>query len=342
MKVAFKDFKLTIERNLGSLSHILLHGSNQSEIKEMCDEAAQLLCGPAGHEEMRINKLPESSVLKDPGKLETLLKTVSFFPGRQVLIIEGATDKISNPLTNVLQNWTIEDTIIILMSNTIKPSSSLRKMVESNPSSISTAVYEEQRNITKIEERINFAQFKIIDKDVSIFLKNPSNFSSMQTFILFIEKLEAYKFLDQSPVTLKDIDLLLTDQSNLNEFEMLTRLANGDIENMIELLRKLLASGLKPNRLINAANKHFVLLHKLSLSRYDPNIVLNKNYPPLFGPRRYQVIKQSEKWSTHMIERALDTITELERRLRTSPQIELNSLLERSFLRICSLRKVLN
>ena len=84
------------------------------------------------------------------------------------------------------------------------------------------------------------------------------------------------------------------------------------------------------------------MLHKLYLSRYNPDIVLNKNYPPLFGPRRQQVIKQSEQWSTHTIERAIDIITQLEKRLRTSPQIELNSLLERSFLRISSLIRALN
>ena len=337
MKVTFKDFRSTIEKKSKSLSHILLHGSNQSEIKEKCDEAAELLCGPAGYEEMRINKLPEGTLLKDPDKLHTIIKSSSFFPGRQVVIIEDATDKISKTLESSLESWTNEDAIIILMSKAIKPTSSLRKMVEANPLSISTAVYDEQRNLEKVEEKVNSAQLKITDKSVSNFLKNPSNFSSMQSFILFIEKLEAYKFSDQSPVTFEDIDLLFTEQHSLDEFEVLTLLANGDIDNMTQLLKKLFASGIKPNKILYSANKHFFLLHKLSLSRHNPDLVLNKNYPPLFGYRRNQVITQSEIWSTHMLERAINIIMQLEKRMRTSSNIELTSLLERSFLRIASL-----
>ena len=339
MKINFKDFRSTIEKNSGSLSHILLHGSNQSEIREKSDEAAELLCGPAGREEMRINKLSESTLLKDLDKLHTIIKTISFFPGKQVVIVDGATDKISKTLANTLESWTPQDATIILVSNAIKPTSSLRKMVESNANSISTAVYDEHRDINKIEKRLNSAQLKVVNKNVADFLKNPSNFSSMQSFTLFIEKLEAYKFSDQSPVTFEDIDLLLTEQNNLDEFEMLACLSNGDIENMIHLLRRLFTSGLKPNKILNSASRHFVLLHKLSLSRYNPDFVLSKNYPPLFGARRNQVLKQSEIWSTQMIERALDIIGQLEKKMRESSQIGLNSLLERSFLRIISLVK---
>ena len=342
MKVHFNDFMSTLEKKGISLSHILLHGSNQSEIKEKCGEAADLLCGPAGREEMRIIKLSESILLKDPEKLYTTIKTISFFPGKQIVIIEDATDKISKTLENTLVNWTPQDATIILISNNIKPTSSLRKMVESNPSAVSTAVYDNQRNIEKIEELIETSKLIILDKDILSFLKNPVSFSSMHSFVLFLEKLKAYKFSDPSPITFKDIDLLMTEQHGPDEFELLTCLASGDIENTIHLIRKLFTSGLKPNTLVNSVNKHFVLLHKLSVSRHNLDFVLNSNFPPLFGNKRRQIIKHSEIWSTHKIERVISIITQLERKMRASPSIELNSLLERSFLRICTLRKGVN
>ena len=339
MKINFNNFKLTLEKNLNSLSLILLHGSNQSEIKEMCDEATTLFCGPLGSEEMRVNKLHESILLKDPNRLNISIKTVSFFPGKQVVIVEGASDKITKPLSDTLKNWTTEDAITILLSNALKSTSSLRKFTELDPSSISVAVYDEQRNIEKINRVLKSTNLNINDKLVSNFLKNPKNFISMQSFILFIEKLENYKFLDQSPVTFEDIDILLTDKNNRDEFEMLILLANGDVENMMQLLRQLVTSGIKPNRIINSASRHFFLLHQLSLNRYNPDVVLSKNYPPLFGKKRDQVITQSKMWSTHIIERALEIILQLDKKMRSSPQIELTSLLERSFLRISALIK---
>ena len=342
MKIHFKNFRSTIETNYESLSNIHLHGSNLSEIKEKCDEAIELLCGPTGQVEMRVIKLPESIILKDPDRLYTAIKTISFFPGKQVVIIEGATDKITKILGNTFKNWAPNDAILILISGTIKPTSPLRKMLESNPTSISTAVYDEQRNIVKIEEIVNSAKVKILDQGVASFLKNPKNFSSTQEFVLFMEKLEAYKFSDQSPVTFKDIDLLFTEQHNLDEFKMLACLADGDIENMIELLRILFASGLKPNKILNSTSKHFVLLHKLSLNRQNPDFVLNRSFPPLFGIKRHLIVKHSETWSTQMTERALDIIIQLEKKMRSSQLIEVNSLLERALLRIVSLRTTLN
>ena len=342
MKVHFNNFKSSIKKKSESLSHILLHGSNQSEIKEMCNEAALFLCGPSGHEEMRISRLPENTLLKDPDRLQTIIKTISFFPGKQVLIVEGATDKISKILATALNDWTVQDAIMILASGAIKSTSSLRKMVESNPTSICTSVYDEQRSIEKIEEIITLAQVKITNKNVTSFLINPRNFSSMQSFILFMEKLEAYKFSDQTPVTFEDINLLLTDEQNLEEFQMLEYLASGDVENMINLLRRLFASGIKPNKILNSTSRYFVLLHKLSLSPSNPDLVLNKNYPPLFGNKRNQIIKNSKVWSTLMIEHALDLIAQLEKKMRSSSHIELNSLLERSFLRIISFIRPIN
>ena len=183
---------------------------------------------------------------------------------------------------------------------------------------------------------------KILDQGVASFLKNPKNFSSTQEFVLFMEKLEAYKSSDQSPVTFKDIDLLFTEQHNLDGFKMLACLDDGDIENMIELLRILFASGLKPNKILNSTSKHFVLLHKLSLNRQNPDFVLNRSFPPLFGIKRHLIVKHSDTWSTQMTERALDIIIQLEKKMRSSQLIEVNSLLERALLRIVSLRTTLN
>ena len=87
MKINFKQFNFFIEQNINSLPLILLYGPNQSEIQEKCKEATELLCGPSGQTEMRVDKLTENALLKQPDSLHTKIRTIGFFPGKRVIII---------------------------------------------------------------------------------------------------------------------------------------------------------------------------------------------------------------------------------------------------------------
>ena len=342
MKTQFKKFTVTLKESINYLPLILFYGPNQSEIKERCDEATQLICGPNGKEEMRVHKLNASLVLKDSQSFYDKLKTVGFFPGRQVLIIEGATDKLTNIIKDALDDWGQKDATIILIATSLKITSSLRKMVEQDPSSLSIVIYDEQQDEKKIEQVISSSQLRILDADIIKFLKNPSNFSSFNSLKSLIDKLEIYKMSDPKPVTFKEIELFFSESDNPDVFEMLDKLANGDIENMVLLLKGLFNKGINPNQIIILANKHFTLIHKLSQNLNSPDIVLNKNFPPIYGHHRQQVVKHAQIWPSNLIERALDIIQSIEKNLRSSSRVELTSILERAFLRIASLTKLTN
>ena len=87
MRGQIKEFKELIKRNLDYLPIILLHGSNTFHIKEKCDEIVDLVCGPTGKIEMRVQKTTETNLLKSPDDLKILIKTSSFFPGKQVWLL---------------------------------------------------------------------------------------------------------------------------------------------------------------------------------------------------------------------------------------------------------------
>ena len=337
MKIQYSSFKTSIKKNINSLPLILLYGANQSEIKTKSKEAITLICGPSGLEEMRISSLTEAELLKDPASFYNQLKTASFFPGKQVLIIESATDKICKILTDALKCWSDNDPTIIITANTLRVTSSLRKIAEEHPEAICLPIYDEQRDTEKFEERINSSTLKITDLSITKFLKNSRNFYSLNSFLFLIEKLEIYKFRDPRPLTFHEIELVMSEFSNPTIYDMINHLANGDIKNTILLLRSLFSNGITTNQIIILTSKHFTLLHKLSLYKSNPDIVFRQNYPPLYGHRKKQIIQHSTIWSTKLIERAIKIIVKVEQQLRTPSKIELTSTLERSFLRISSL-----
>ncbi len=342
MKINFKQFNFFIEQNINSLPLILLYGPNQSEIQEKCKEATELLCGPSGQTEMRVDKLTENVLLKQPDSLHTKIRTIGFFPGKRAIIIEGVTEKSLKLIAKELDNWNSDDATIILLANQLKSNSALRKLIENHPIAICLAVYDDQINLKKIETLIDSFSVKIVDKEILAFVKEPGSFSSLPAFIGFMRKLEAFKYSDKSPVTMADIELILIDENNTREFEMIDYLAKGDIAPMVLLLKNLFNSGMQPNQIINSTHRHFKLLYKLSLNPNNPDLVLKKIYPPIFGSRRHQILLQSRSWSTKLLERALEIIYKVEKDIRSSPKLGINFYLERSFLRIGHLIKPIN
>ena len=339
MKINYGAFTSTIKNNNQAIPVILLYGPNQSEIKNKCDEAVNLICGLNGIEEMRVSKLAEPAILKDPQLFYDKLKMVGFFPGKQVIIIEGATYKIVNTLEEALHHWSDVDPSMIILASSLKPNSTLRKIIEGHSVSICLGIYDEQRDMAKIQSVVDSSKLKIEDENIATFLKNPNNFPSENAFLSLIEKLEIYKFEDPNPLTFDEIELISLDSSYPKNNEVINYLANGDFENMIFLLKRVFNNGISPNQIINMAKSHFTLLHKLSLDLKNSSVILNTNYPPLFGHRKQEIIAHSKLWTTGLIERALDIIQKVEIQLRSSTQIEQTSNIERAFLRIASLTK---
>ena len=342
MKIQFNRLNASIKNNLNSLPLILIYGSNQIEIDSKCNEAVELICGPNAKEEMRVTKLTESSLLKAPENFHIKLKTVGFFPGKEVLIIEEATERLKKPLTDILINWSENDPTIILLAKTLKTTSSLRKLVEGHPHAICTGIYAAQYDTEKVNKILSSSTLKITDNKISEFLKNPNNFSSVNSLVSLIERLEIYKFSDPNPLTFDEIDLLLLDSNDPTIAETINFLANGDIENVMLLLKRLNNMGITPFQITNSIHKEFKLLHKVSLNLNNAEFVLNNTFPPVFGHRRQLVIKHSQIWATMRIERALGIIQNIEKQMRSSLKIELTSILERGCLKITNLIKSSN
>lgn len=337
MKIQFTQFESFIKKSPSLIPVILIHGTDQNEIKLTRNKALELICGPNYLEEMRVSFLDETVVLNDPQIFYEKIKTIGFFPGKQALTIEGVTDKLSKALIEILKIWSNEDATIILISGSLKASSPIRKLIDEHSTAISIGIYEQQNVFKKFSEVIDSSRLQIVDEAVIQFIKNPNNFSSLSSFYSFIEKLELFKFSDLKPVSFEDIELLLEDHNSATNQEIINYLATGDFENMTVSLRKLCNMGLQPSQIINVIKYHFSLLLKVSLEPQNPDLILNKTYPPIFGHRRKQIVKHSKIWSTKRSEQALKIIHLSEKQMRSSTQVNINIILERACLKVAYL-----
>ena len=337
MRGQIKEFKELIQRNLDYLPIILLHGSNTFHIKEKCDEIVDLVCGPTGKIEMRVQKTTETNLLKSPDDLKILIKTSSFFPGKQVVIIEEATDKIEKILSTELQGWTNLDATIVVISKSLKANSKLRKLIDPNPKLLSFAFYDLTDNSNEVGKIIKNSGIKIEDTKVLKFLCEQDNFSTSEAFRNLIDTLTLFKYNDPEPLSFEDLELFVAQASDPSEIEMCNALAIGNYNRMLFILQNLFSKGTKANQIINAANRHFKLLYHISMDPSKIEETLNTSFPPLFGARRAQIIRQSHIWTRNKLERANLLIFEADKDLRLSTKASMQTVTERCFLRISSL-----
>ena len=339
MKAQTKRFKELITSRLDCLPLILLHGTNTIEITEKCQEAIEIICGPNAKLEMRVNKISETTILKTPENLREGIKTASFFPGKQTLVIESVTEKITKLLSEELKDWTELDATIILVAKSLKVNSSLRKLVDPDSKFLSFAFYEQLLSSDEVEQIINNSKLVIIEPKVVDFLKDQNNFSSPGAFKRLIETLALFKYNDPSPVTFADIENFVTESLDPNEIEMCNCLATGSVEKMLLVLRNLFNKGVKPSQIINSTSRHFNLLFQISMNIPQMDEILNSSFPPLFGHRRNQVVSQSRIWTATKLERAIFLIFEADKDIRSSSNISSEAVVERCFLRVATLIK---
>ncbi|MBL4807540.1 MAG: DNA polymerase III subunit delta, partial [Rhodobacteraceae bacterium] len=73
-------------------------------------------------------------------------------------------------------------------------------------------------------------------------------------------------------------------------------------------------------------------------SNDNPESALSRARPPVFGPRRDQMVRQIRGWGMQRLEKALEVLMETDLMLRSSQPVPAFAATERSFIRISMMR----
>ena len=114
-------------------SVIVLLGENysllQKDAKKISD--ARLL-GKIADEEMRVNKYFNQEINEKRNEIITSLKTKSFFPGRQIILLNELNEKDYKIITEIDAEWQNDDAITIVTMNELSKNSDFKKLVASS------------------------------------------------------------------------------------------------------------------------------------------------------------------------------------------------------------------
>jgi DNA polymerase-3 subunit delta len=110
---------------------------------------------------------------------------------------------------------------------------------------------------------------------------------------------------------------------------------SGNHSKISQIVNRLRSQGVLPVTLVIAAARHFKILFSIATNPKGASAGAAALKPPVFGPRKEQLIKQAQKWGPDKIKRSIKIITATDLQLRSpkqqAPQM---ALIERLFIRL--------
>ena len=263
--------------------------------------------------EGEILKYDEQEILNSKDQFISSLLTKSLFQNNKLIIISRCSDKLSNLVSEILENEIIETKIIIKSSN-LEKKSKLRNLFEKEKKVVCTPVYEDDArslnlviNIFLREQKFNLSQeIKNIlierSKGDRINLKN--ELLKLKNLSISKNKLSTEEVIKLSNLAENYSVFELTDNylaKNSKKVSNILNENNYSSEDCILIIRTIL-------------NKSKRLLKIRTEADNNSNIdqVISTFKPPIFWKEKDIVKKQAQSWSTHEVREIIYKINDLE------------------------------
>jgi len=153
-------------------------------------------------------------------------------------------------------------------------------------------------------------------------------------FRQLIEKCKLYNLSEDTPLGSQDVSACAPVSTEAALDDIIHAVADGAVAQIGPHLSKLAAQGVNPTSLCIAASRHFKQLHQAASNPGGPDTGMAKLRPPVFGPRRDKMLRQSRGWGMYRLESAVTVLLETDLGLRSSANHPPMALMERAFIRI--------
>lgn len=314
---------------------MLIHGGDAMRVSLKRQQVLMALLGPTAEEEMRLTRMPGTDLRKDPAQLVDAVKAVGFFPGMRAVFVEEASDATAPAIEAALEDWQSGDAQIIVTAGQLKASSKLRKAFETHNNAYAVGIYDDPPSRQEIERILIENSIRHVPADSMSALTDFANDIGPGDFSRMIEKLALFKYGDDSPLSLDDIDAVAPQSTEAALDDLLNAVAEGRSTDIGPILRKLQAQGTNAVTLCIGATRHFRTLFTVAGAPGGPAQGIGSLRPPLYGKRRDRVLRQAQNWGAQKLQNALTLLTDTDLQLRSAGQsAPALALTERALIRL--------
>ena len=340
MKLSSRDALIAFSKPDPKKMAILIYGANAMRVALKRQELIRGLIGPDGEEEMRLTRLQGGELRRDIAALNDAIKAVGFFPGPRVVLVEDANENCADTILAALSDWQPGDAQMVIIGGAMKPTSKIRKALETHPNTWALAVYDEPPSAGEVKAAIEKAGLDDLSPEADISLSELSKTLDPGDFQQYLEKLSLYCMSQVGPVTATDVEQCAPQSTEAVVDDLIGLVADLKDNQLPLILQKISAQGVTATGLCISALRHFRMLHTAAC---DPSGIaqgLSRLRPPVFGPRRDRLQRQINLWSREQLEKVISLLLDTDLKLRsagqTAPQM---AQVERCFIRISMMGK---
>lgn len=338
MKLSARDTRAFFAEPDLTKAGVLIYGPDAMRISLIRKDLARTITGHGGEAEMRLIRLSAAEARKDPAQIADASRASGFFPGQRVVLVEDAGDGLAKPLAETLDGWQPGDAFLLVTAGQLTPRSSLRKLFETAPNALATAIYADPPGREDVEAALARAGIQNTSPDAMRDLLALAQVIDPGDLRQTLEKLFLYKSDDPSPVTPQDIAAIAPAITDAGLDEVIASVADGAVTDLAQALPRLAGQGTQPTGICIALNRYFRQLHAAATHPQGPDQALTRARPPVFGPRRDRMIRQARHWGSARLETILGLIVEADLTLRSASAAPQRAIVERLMIRIAMTR----
>ncbi|SDY16696.1 DNA polymerase III subunit delta [Citreimonas salinaria] len=338
MKLSARDAAAFFRAPDRDAAGLLIFGEDTMRVALRRQEVVAHLIGPEGEAEMRLARMTGADLRKDGAALLDAIKAQGFFPGPRVALVEEATDGLAPLFATALAEWRPGDAFIVATAGSLTAKSALRKAFEGHRAAYAAGIYDDPMGRAEIEDALKQAGLRDVPRDPMSALESLARTLGPGDFRQTLEKVALYKLGDDTPLTADEVALMAPGSTEADIDEIFHVLAEGRTGDIAPVMRTLWAQGVAPVTLMIFGMRHFRTLYALASAPGGPNQGIGRLRPPVFGPRRDRLLRQSSKWSAERLEAALAALMDTDLALRSAGQrAPAGALVERVFVRLAHL-----
>ncbi len=310
-------------------SVIVLVGQNYRLLQKEAQKISISIAGSKASEEMRMTKYFSQEINEKKSDILSSLKTKSFFPGRQIILLHGLIEKDCKIINEIASAWQNDDAVTIVTMNELSKNSEFKQLVASS-TRVVQIIYKKQ----KIDGEFMSSKFaeegiKLDGEEVLETLIDFANFTPEDIFENEFEKLKLFKLYDDKPLSIDDFFNIISVNYEIKELSLAVALAERNIVELEKNLSAFFSQGKSPISTLQFISAYF---YKLSLIKlYGPtSFETRREYPFLISNDLEKAKIHVKQWSSGQLSRVANSLTISDLKLR-----KYSSLFQRSILTQC-------
>ena len=310
-------------------SVIVLLGENYSLLQKDAKKISDALAGKNADGEMRVNKYFNQEINEKRNEIITSLKTKSFFPGRQIILLNELYEKDHKIITEIDTEWQNNDAITIVTMNALSEKSDVIKLLASSDRIAVVKYTNSKIDRDFFVKRLTDAGINFSGKEVLDVLIDFANFTPENILENEFEKLMLFKLYDDKPLSVDDFFDIISINYEVKELSLAFSLAERNTVELENNLNRIFSYSKSPISILQFVSAYFYKLSMIKL--HGPtSFEVRREYPFLIAHDLEKAKQHVNQWSLQQISRVADTLTVSDLKLRKH-----TSLFHRSILTQC-------